>query len=164
VFVLEFEFVLVLVLGDREMDRGPGHCSDGGDSLDCWHSPRMDKSRVRGHRDLDVWQCAIELATCAYGIADRLPSSERSGLVTQIRRSAASIPANIAEGSGRLYPKEFVRHISIARGSLMELDSHLEVALRSDLVSPSDHAAARALIDRVGPMLTNLAKALSHRS
>jgi len=124
----------------------------------------MEKTRIRGHRELDVWQLAVELATCAYEIAGRLPASERSGLVTQIRRCAASIPANIAEGSGRLYPKEFIRHISVARGSLMELDAHLEVALRTSLLSASDHAAAQALIDRVGPMLTNLAKALSHRT
>ena len=136
---------------------------DDGDHCDIGDHRPMEKERIRGHRDLEVWQRAVELTAHAYRLAAKLPASERPALVSQIRRCAASVPANIAEGSGRLYPKEFVRHISVARGSLMELDTHLEVAVRTRMLTDSDCTPARALIDRVGPMLTNLAKAIAHR-
>jgi len=123
----------------------------------------MSDDPLRGHRELEVWQRAVDLTTLAYKLAGNLPRSERSALAGQIRRCAASIPANIAEGSGRLYPKEFVRHVSVARGSLMELDAHLEVAVRAGMLSAADRQPALALIDRVGRMLTALAKAIALR-
>ena len=117
-----------------------------------------------GHRELEVWRCAVELSTRAYQLTGKLPASERSGLTSQIRRAAASVPANIAEGSGRLYPKEYVRHISIARGSLMELDAHLAVAVNAGLLASTDAAPAIQLIDRIGRMLTRLATVVARRS
>ncbi len=103
----------------------------------------------------------MELALECYEIADRLPRIERRSLADQIRRSAASVPANIAEGHGQYYPRAYARHISIARGSLMELDTHLEIAVRAAYVEYRVSAKAFALIDHVGRMLTRLSKAIA---
>ena len=124
----------------------------------------MTTNQRAGHRNLVVWQRAIELTMASYALAKRLPATERYALANQIRRSASSVPANIAEGSGRLYPREYGRFISIARGSLMELDTHLEVAVRAGYVTEADRRKPLALIDMIGRMLTRLADAVARSS
>ncbi len=74
-----------------------------------------------------VWQKAMDLAVECYRIAKRLPKEETYGLISQIKRAAASIPANIAEGHGREHLGEYLPHLSVANGSLMELETHLLV-------------------------------------
>jgi four helix bundle protein len=96
-----------------------------------------------------------------YAIARQLPEIERTALADQIRRSAASVPANIAEGNGQYYPRAYGRHLSIARGSLMELDTHLEIALRAGYIDHTTTAKSFALIDHAGRMLTRLSKAIA---
>ena len=76
-------------------------------------------------KDLNVWQCGMSLATNVYAFIKKLPSDEKFGLVDQIRCAAVSIPSNIAEGSGRNSPKEFRHFLSIATGSLAELETQL---------------------------------------
>ena len=112
------------------------------------------------HRELGVWQRAIDLVMESHRLAERFPPHERFELASQVRRAAASIPANIAEGNGRLHRGDYIHHVSIARGSLMELDSHLELARRLNYVGEADLVLARELIDRVGRMLTRLAMRL----
>jgi len=82
---------------------------------------------------LDVWQESINLADDVYGITQSFPADERFGLTSQMRRSAVSVSANIAEGSGRGTNRDFVRFVEIAFGSLMETISHLTVAKRQAL-------------------------------
>src|SRR6266511_4915364 len=72
---------------------------------------------VRSHRDLVVWQRAIDLVECAYRISRRFPADERFGLTSQLRRAAVSVPSNIAEGHGRTPLAEYLHHLSIAKGS-----------------------------------------------
>jgi four helix bundle protein len=120
----------------------------------------MSASKQHGHRELEVWQRAIDLTIEAYAIAKRLPATEKFALASQIRRSASSIPANIAEGNGQIHRGVYLRYLSVARGSLMELDSHLEVAVRIGYLKESDRAVAQSLIQRTGRMLTRLAQAL----
>ena len=84
------------------------------------------------YRDLVVWQRAIDLVPCIYFVARTLPPEERYALGDQLRRAAISIPANIAEGQARQHPKEFLQHLTIARGSLAELDTLLLLAKRLD--------------------------------
>ena len=81
---------------------------------------------------LDVWQESINLADDVYGITQSFPADERFGLTSQVRRSAVSVPANIAEGHGRTGNREFLHHLSIASGSLRELETLLEVARDAD--------------------------------
>ena len=108
-----------------------------------------------------VWQLAMDLVVDVYEVSRHFPTDERYGLTAQIRRAAVSIPANLAEGKARMGNAEFRRFVLIARGSLAELETELEVAQRLDLVSAdqsrqcTDHAAS------VGRMLTRLAKALT---
>jgi four helix bundle protein len=86
------------------------------------------KSSTRHHEDLVVWQRGIALAKDAYQFTAHLPADERFGLGIQIRRCAVSVPANIAEGAARGHTREFCRYVSIAQGSLAELDTHLVLA------------------------------------
>jgi four helix bundle protein len=91
---------------------------------------------LQSYQELSVWQKAMFLAEACYRITWEFPREEMFGLTSQIRRAAVSIPANIAEGQGRQYTKEFLRHLSIARGSLEELETHLILTYRVGLLKP----------------------------
>ena len=80
------------------------------------------------HRRLEVWQEARQLVRKIYAVSDRFPKAERFGLVDQINRAAVSVPSNIAEGSSRETPADFVHFLVIARGSLAEIDTQLAIA------------------------------------
>src|SRR5262245_10360167 len=85
---------------------------------------------VRYFRDLEAWQSAMDLAVEAHRAADALPYSERFGLAAQIKKSATSVPSNIAEGHAQRGDRAFLYFVRIALGSLAELDTQLELALR----------------------------------
>ena len=82
------------------------------------------------YQKLIIWQKAMNVAETSYSLAKLLPVTERYGLVSQIRRAAASVPANIAEGSQRGTNKDFAQFISIAKGSLAELETHVFLSKR----------------------------------
>jgi four helix bundle protein len=82
-------------------------------------------STVKTFRDLDCWRLAVELRRECYRIANDIPSHDRFGLADQLRRAAASVPANIAKGHGRNSRREFAQVLGIARGSLTEIENHL---------------------------------------
>jgi four helix bundle protein len=84
-------------------------------------------SGISSYRDLHVWQRGMDLVVESYRLTEKLPKAELYGLVSQIRRAAVSIPANIAEGHGRYHTREFLRHLSISKGSLRELETELLV-------------------------------------
>jgi four helix bundle protein len=83
---------------------------------------------MRDFRELKVWQRSMTVARQSYRLTDHLPLDEKYGLVSQIRRSAVSIPSNIAEGSGRDTPRESMRFLRIAYGSACELETQLLIA------------------------------------
>jgi four helix bundle protein len=83
---------------------------------------------MAGFRDLKAWQVAVRLASDLYDLSENWPQREQFGLTSQARRAAVSISANIAEGQGRASPKEFNHHLSIACGSLCELQTLLHIA------------------------------------
>jgi four helix bundle protein len=112
--------------------------------------------QVRDYRGLAVWQRAMELVVECYSLAERLPRHQRYELAAQLRRAAVSVVANIAEGNGRFHRREYVHHLSIARGSLLELATYVEIACRLDYVSAGDLHVAHELIDHVGHMLSRL--------
>lgn len=85
-------------------------------------------AKARSFRDLIVWQRSIELAALIYRLTGVFPKEEMYGLTSQIRRSAVSVPSNIAEGQGRLSKGEFRQFLGIARGSNNELQTQLEIA------------------------------------
>ena len=115
---------------------------------------------VQSYRDLQVWRKAVELAVASYGLAKRLPATERGDLGSQIRRAAVSVPANIAEGCGRSTRKTFRQYLRVARGSLVELETLLLIATRAGLLAEEDCLRANLLSTEVGRMLTALLQAL----
>jgi four helix bundle protein len=118
---------------------------------------------VQHYRQLEVWQFAMDLAAKCYLTTKGFPKEELFGLTSQIRRSAASIPANIAEGQGREHTKEFLNHLSMARGSLMKLETHLMLSQRVGMLQQAELESLLALTDRVSRMLSGLRKALEKR-
>ena len=119
---------------------------------------------VRHYRELEVWQLAMDLAQRCYQVTKAFPKEELFGMTSQIRRSAASIPANIAEGQGRQGTKEFLNFLSIARGSLMEVETHLELSHRVGLLPKPQLDELLKLTDRISRMLTGLRKALQKKT
>jgi four helix bundle protein len=118
---------------------------------------------VKSHEDLDVWKQAIELADASYELCRSFPSDERFGLVSQLQRSAVSVAANIAEGSARESTREFLRHLSIAQGSLAEVQTLLVIARRRGFCSIDAHVRVADLSANVGRMLVGLRRALHRR-
>jgi four helix bundle protein len=90
---------------------------------------------VNSFRDLRVWSAAMGLVEKVYRLTQLFPRSELYGLTSQIQRAAVSVPSNIAEGHTREHTKEFLNHLSIAHGSLAELDTQLEIARRLEYIS-----------------------------
>jgi four helix bundle protein len=117
---------------------------------------------VRTHRDLVVWQKSLDLAVEVHALAAALPPDERYGLQEQLRRAAASIPANIAEGAARAHTREYLQALRIARASAAELDSHLALAERLGYL-PRGSVADLTLLPEVGRLLTGLIQALRAR-
>ena len=118
---------------------------------------------IKSYRDLETWQKAMELVESAYRLARKLPGEEKFGLKSQMQRAAVSVPANIAEGHGRKHCKEFLRYLAIARGSLMELETHVLIAQRLGYVAQEDLAATLDLTGTVGRPLNGLIRALENR-
>ena len=116
----------------------------------------------RNHRDLRVWQEAISLVELVYRVTATFPRDEQYGLTSQMRRAATSVPANIAEGAARTGTRELLYFLSIATGSLSELDTHLEVAKRLTLLNNTNEVQAR--IDQVSALILALAKSLKART
>ncbi len=85
---------------------------------------------MKNHKDLDAWKESMDLVVQAYKLTKTFPEDERFGLVSQIKRSAVSVPSNIAEGAARNGSAEFKRFLYIALGSLSELDTQLMLAQR----------------------------------
>ena len=113
-----------------------------------------------GHRDLKVWQKSMDLAEMAYRATSKFPREERYGLTAQIRRAAVSIPSNIAEG--RTTVGEYGNCLSVARGSLKELETEFELSRRLALVDEADYARIEELCTEISKMLTGLKRAIRH--
>lgn len=118
--------------------------------------------RVRHHEDLEAWKAAIALAKGTYRLASRLPHIEQYGLCAQLRGAATSIPANLAEGAARGSTRDFARFVSIAQGSLAELETHL--VLVWELYGVASDSALRGQIVSLRRMLIALRAALVARS
>ena len=122
------------------------------------------RTPISSYRDLKVWQKGMDLVIESYRLTEKLPRQELYGLVSQIRRAAVSIPANIAEGHARYHTREFLRHLSIAKGSLMELETELIAAGRLSYVAESDVQNALGATAELGRMLAGLTRSLRARN
>ncbi len=117
--------------------------------------------KPQSYRDLVVWQKGIELAKLLYPLTAKLPTEEKFGLVSQIRRAAVSVPSNIAEGQARHTTGEFIQFISHAEGSAAELDTQIYLAVELGYCAPTDATPSLALIDEIRRMLNSLRRRLS---
>jgi four helix bundle protein len=115
---------------------------------------------VSSYRDLKVWQAAMDLVVECYRLAKLLPPSEHFGLARQLVRAAVSIPANIAEGHGRLRRGEYLHHLSIGRGSLKEVETYLALIGRLDFVPAGELVKGAELCSSVTRMLKRLRQSL----
>ena len=115
---------------------------------------------VNSYRDLVVWQKGMALAKASYFLTRRFPRDEMFSLTSQIRRSASSIPANIAEGNGRQNTKEYIHFLRIAQGSLKELETHLLLAAEVDLCRRDEAQPLLAQSEEIGRMLRALIRSL----
>jgi four helix bundle protein len=115
---------------------------------------------VKDFRQLQVWQKAHQLTLAVYRVTASFPRAELYGLTTQLRRSSASIAANLAEGCGRTGDAEFARFCSIAMGSASELDYHLLLASDLKLINGKDYTDLAQPTSEVKRMLTGLLQKL----
>lgn len=115
----------------------------------------------RSYKDLVAWQKAMELVTATYRVSARFPEEEVFGLTSQLRRGAVSIPSNIAEGQGRLSQKEFRYFLGQARGSLMEVETQLQIALNLTYAQKADIEQTMEMCAEVGRILNGLLASVS---
>ena len=116
--------------------------------------------QIRDYRDLIVWKEAMDIAEDVYRLTRQFPREEMFSMTSQLRRCAASIPANIAEGYGRGTRKDYVRHLMIAQGSLKELETHLIIAAEVDCAAKADLEPILDRCDQLGRGLGSLIRAL----
>lgn len=118
---------------------------------------------MESYKELEVWKKAVELVVEMYQTTKRFPREEIYTLVSQIRRAAISIPANIAEGWARGTTKEYLQYLKIARGSLMELETHVIISQRVNCLREEELEKLSTSIQQIGKMLNGLIKSLSRK-
>jgi four helix bundle protein len=117
----------------------------------------------RGYKSLDVWKESVELTVFIYRLTACFPKTEDYGLTSQMRRAAVSVPSNIAEGAGRGATKEFIQFLKIANGSLTELDTQLEIAVKLSYISIMEKDKVDVITESVGTKLAGLIRSLRSR-
>ena len=115
---------------------------------------------IRSYQELEVWRLSMDSVKRVYQLTRGFPRDERFGLCSQLQRAAVSIPSNIAEGHARDSTKEFLYHISVAMGSLAEVETQLLLAKELGYSTQSDVGELLTALDRIGRMLRGLKKSL----
>ena len=119
------------------------------------------QTEIKSFRDLRVWQSAMDLVEKVYLFTQTFPKHEVYGLASQMQRAAVSIPSNIAEGHTREHLKEYLQHLSMARSSLAELETQLEIAARLKYCSAERLSQLLEHFDALGRQLSTLRNALT---
>jgi len=117
-------------------------------------------SSKKPHRNLVAWQKAMELVVAIYNVTKEFPKEEVYGLTAQLRRAAISVPSNIAEGAADRTTQQFSNFLSNAIGSLNEIDTQLNVALRLDYLAENDYQQLHVLLDECLALTYGLRKSL----
>ena len=118
------------------------------------------QTEISSYKDLKVWQAAMEIAVQCYRATATFPPDERFGMTSQIRRASTSIAANIAEGHGRESTGSFIQGLRIAQGSLKELETHIILCRRVDLMDSSRSEDLLSRCDEAGRMIRGLIRKL----
>ena len=121
------------------------------------------KGEISSYRDLLIWQKGMALAKQVYAMTRAFPPDERFSLSVQMRRAAASVPSNIAEGQARRGRKEFVQFLSHAEGSLAELDTQVTLAVELGYCRWSEAQASVAMVAELQKMIASLRGKLAAR-
>jgi four helix bundle protein len=117
---------------------------------------------IRSYKDLIVWQRAVDFSVKVYRVTKKFPREELYGLTSQIRRSAVSIPSNIAEGQVRSSDAAFANHLEIALGSAAELETQLTIALKVTYLQPLEYENTVSELTEIVRMLYGLLSKLRH--
>jgi four helix bundle protein len=115
-------------------------------------------------RDLQIWQRGLDLSILIYGHTVNFPKEEQFGLTSQLRRASTSVPLNIAEGWGRGSNKSFANFLKIARGSLFEVETILEICFRLDYINNETINTLRNEIEQIGKMINSFIKKLDNNN
>jgi four helix bundle protein len=118
---------------------------------------------AQSFRELQVWQRAMQLTIAIYRLTKNFPKDELYGLTSQLRRAAVSVPSNIAEGHGRLSNREFTQFMSVARGSVCELQTQLEIARSLGFGTIKAIEEAERLSHEVGKMIFAFLESLKNQ-
>lgn len=118
------------------------------------------QENIKSYKDLQVWQEAMELVPSIYQAATSFPETEKFGLVQQMCRAAVSVPANIAEGHGSSHRKVFLNHLSIARGSLMEVETYLQLVEKLGFAKSNELQPLQSQFENVSRLLSGLIRSL----
>jgi four helix bundle protein len=119
-----------------------------------------DEGKIRNFKDLKIWQRGIELVKLVYTITNSFPSDEKYGIISQMRRSAVSVPSNIAEGFMRRHNKEYRQFLYIALGSLAELETQIIISKELNFITTDHYTGTLSAIDELNKMTTGLIKCL----
>jgi len=122
-----------------------------------------DTIRVTSYRDLIVWKKAIDLVIAVYRCTETFPKQETYGLVSQLRRAAVSVPSNVAEGHGRVSTGEFRQFLGHALGSLVEIETQIEIAGRLSYIGSDASREILRRTDEIGRMLNGLMRSLPEK-
>jgi four helix bundle protein len=120
----------------------------------------LSDHEIHSYRDLKVWQKGMDIAEICYRVTRQFPRDELYGLTSQIRRSAASVPANNAEGHGRNSRGEYIQFLRVAQGSLKELETHTLLSERIRVLSGDDARLILGETEVLGKMLRALIRSL----
>ena len=118
------------------------------------------KETVNSYRDLKVWRKSMDLVVACYRLTKLFPNQEKYGLVSQLQRAAVSVPSNIAEGHGRKYTNDYLRFLSIANGSLMEVETQIQIAQRLNFINSEECTTILNQTSEISRMLSGLKAAL----
>jgi len=118
---------------------------------------------LKSYGELIAWQKAMDLVQMVYETVRAFPKEEIYGLTSQLKRAAVSVPSNIAEGQGRKSTREFIHHLSIAYGSLMEVETQILIAVRLGYLSREDAVPISEQTSEVGRLINGLSNALINK-
>jgi four helix bundle protein len=118
-------------------------------------------SKIESYRDLIVWQKSLSLVKLTYQLTKHFPKEEQFGLTNQLRRAAVSVPSNIAEGNGRGTTADYIRFLQIARGSLFETQTQIEISIQLGFLNSTSALELQALCNEIERMLNAIISKLS---
>lgn len=119
---------------------------------------------IKHYRDLVAWQKAMGLVTLVYELTENWPREEQYGLTSQLRRAAVSVPSNIAESYGRRATQDFIRFLNIAHGSLMEVETQLQIGFELHFLKAEHLEKALAATTETGKIIFGLIQSVNRRA